>query len=163
LGTAGVLKLDSSAIIGSNVRVQLAMSNNVPVGNYTLATYNTVGSSGTFSANPAIASGSLAAGTVGTIVTGGGNVVLQVTAAPSTPPNFQPGGISTLPSGNISLTSTGALGTSYRLWASTNVTLTPVTNTWTLISSGTITTSPFTINDLNATNFPQRFYLFSTP
>ena len=81
----------------------------------------------------------------------------------SQPPNFQPGTVTILPSGNISLTATGGIGTSYRLWATTNVGLTPVTNTWTLLSSGTITTSPFTINDLNATNFNRRFYLFSTP
>ncbi len=79
------------------------------------------------------------------------------------PPSFPPGSVAILPSGNISLTATGALGTSYRLWATTNVALTPVTNTWTLLNIGTITVSPFTINDLGATNFPQRFYLFSTP
>ena len=79
------------------------------------------------------------------------------------PPSFPPGGIGLLPGGNISLTATGAVGTAYRLWASTNVALTPITNTWTLLSNGTITISPFTINDLTATNFPQRFYLFSTP
>ena len=80
-----------------------------------------------------------------------------------TPPSFPPGGIGLLPGGNIFLTATGAVGTAYRLWASTNVALTPITNTWTLLSNGTITISPFTINDLTATNFPQRFYLFSTP
>lgn len=81
----------------------------------------------------------------------------------SVPPSFPPNSVTVLPSGNISLTATGALGTSYRLWATTNVTLAPITNTWTLLNSGTISVSPFTINDLNATNFPQRFYLFSTP
>ena len=79
------------------------------------------------------------------------------------PPNFSPGGAARLPDGNISLTATGGLGAVYKLWASTNVALTPVTTTWTLLSSGTVTTSPFTITDLNATNYPQRFYLFTTP
>jgi len=55
------------------------------------------------------------------------------------------------------------LGTSYRIWATTNLALRPVTNTWTLLTSGTINSSPFTNLDLTATNYPQRFYLFSTP
>jgi fibronectin-binding autotransporter adhesin len=80
-----------------------------------------------------------------------------------TPPGFAPGGIATLPTGNISLTATGALNMTYKLWATTNVALTPVSTTWTLISSGTVSTSPFVLTDLNATNYPQRFYLFSTP
>ena len=84
-------------------------------------------------------------------------------AAPATPPNFASGAVATLPDGNISLTATGALGATYKLWSSTNVAATPITSTWTLLSSGTITVSPFTINDLAATNYPQRFYLFGAP
>ena len=57
----------------------------------------------------------------------------------------------------------GRLGTAYRLWASPDVAATPIASTWTLLSSGTISSSPFTINDLNATNYSKRFYLFSTP
>lgn len=79
------------------------------------------------------------------------------------PPGFPPGAVTSLPDGNISLTATGALGATYRLWASTNVASTPITATWTLLSSGTITASPFTVFDLAATNHPRRFYLFSTP
>jgi hypothetical protein len=86
-----------------------------------------------------------------------------VTSSPGTAPNFSPGALVRLPNGNISLTATGALGSTYRLWASTNVALTPITNLWTLLSSGTITVSPFTITDHAATNFPRRFYRFSTP
>jgi hypothetical protein len=86
-----------------------------------------------------------------------------VTSSPETAPNFSPGALVRLPNGNISLTATGALGSTYRLWASTNVALTPITNLWTLLSSGTITVSPFTITDHAATNFPRRFYRFSTP
>jgi autotransporter-associated beta strand protein len=82
---------------------------------------------------------------------------------PNTPPNFPPGGVIRLPNGNISLTVTGAVNTPYRLWATTNIALSPVTNTWTLLQSGTITASPFTNYDLTATNFSSRFYLFSTP
>jgi len=78
-------------------------------------------------------------------------------------PTFTPGSVATLPDGNKSITATGTIGSTYRLWASSDVTLTPITTTWTLLSSGTVTTSPFTINDLSATNFTKRFYIFSTP
>jgi hypothetical protein len=79
------------------------------------------------------------------------------------PPGFQPGAVTVLPDGNISITATGALNTAYTLWASTNVAATPITSTWSNLGSGTITVSPFAISDLDATNHPQRFYLFSTP
>jgi RHS repeat-associated protein/uncharacterized repeat protein (TIGR01451 family) len=89
---------------------------------------------------------------------------IWVASGPSTtPPNFPPGGIWMLPDGNVSLTATGAMGTGYKLWASTNVALGPIASTWLLLSNGSITVSPFTIIDATATNFPQRFYLFSTP
>jgi len=82
---------------------------------------------------------------------------------PSAPPGFPAGAISLLPDHSISLTATGALGSAYRLWATTNLALAPVTDTWTLITNGTITESPFTIIDSAATNVPQRFYQFSLP
>jgi autotransporter-associated beta strand protein len=86
-----------------------------------------------------------------------------LTVPVSTPPNFPAGSVVKLPDGNFSLMATGAVGAPYRLWASTNVTLTPITNLWTLLTNGTISTSPFTIIDAAATNYPQRFYRFSTP
>ncbi|MGN6641725.1 MAG: heparinase II/III domain-containing protein, partial [Verrucomicrobiota bacterium] len=89
---------------------------------------------------------------------------IWVASAPSTvPPDFAPGGISRLPDRNIAITATGDLGTAFRLWATTNLGLTPVTSTWTLLTNGTVTVSPFTIVDNSASNFPQRFYLFSAP
>jgi outer membrane autotransporter protein len=89
---------------------------------------------------------------------------IWVASAPvTTSPGFPPGAVATLPDGNISLTVTGALNTAYTLWASTNVAATPITSTWSNLGSGTINASPFTIDDLDATNHPQRFYLFSTP
>jgi hypothetical protein len=91
-----------------------------------------------------------------------GTGILTVTSSLA-PPNFLSGGVTIMPDVHISLTAAGVAGTPYRLWASTNIALTPVTNTWTLLESGTISTSPFTLYDLNATNFPQRFYLFSSP
>jgi hypothetical protein len=79
------------------------------------------------------------------------------------PPSFMPGGISRQLNGTLSLTATGAVGTTYRLSATTNLALTPGSNTWTLLTNGTITASPFIIQDAGATNKPHRFYLFSTP
>jgi autotransporter-associated beta strand protein len=93
-----------------------------------------------------------------------GEGLLEVlTGSAPLPPNFAAGGVTRLPDGNISLTASGAIGVAYRLWASTNVAATPIANTWTLLSSGTIAVSPFTLEDLEATNYTRRFYLFSAP
>jgi hypothetical protein len=81
----------------------------------------------------------------------------------SVTPTFAPGGIVRLPDRNMSLTANGSVGSTYKLWASTNIALTPITTTWTLLNSGTVTATPFTINDLTATNFTRRFYIFSSP
>ena len=89
---------------------------------------------------------------------------IRVTGVPLiSPPAFSQGGITLSPDGKVSMTVTGAIGTPYRLWASTNVNLRPVTNTWVLLTNGNLTVSPFQIQDTAATNFSQRFYLFSTP
>jgi len=120
---------------------------------------------GSANSTPTIIGTALSGGftaTVSTTTGAGGHVDLVVTGT-SVAPNFPPGGISLLPGGGISLTITGAVSTPYRLWSSTNLALTPITNSWTLLNSGTITVSPFTITDLTATNSPQRFYLFSSP
>ena len=92
-----------------------------------------------------------------------GRIWVESAPAGTTPPNFPPGGMARLPDGSVSLTATGAVGAAYSLWASTNVALTPIMSTWTRLSSGTVTGSPFTILDNTATNFQERFYLFSTP
>lgn len=89
--------------------------------------------------------------------------LVTVFVPPVTPPNFSSGKIHLLPDRNISLVATGAGGTPFRLWATTNLTLTPVTSTWDLLGSSTVTSSPFTNYDLSATNFPRRFYRFSSP
>ena len=88
---------------------------------------------------------------------------IRVVVPSVTPPSFLPGAVTRLPDGNVSLTATGALGATYTLWASTNAAAAPVSTTWSNLGSGTITLSPLTINDLDATNYPRRFYLFSTP
>jgi rhamnogalacturonan endolyase len=63
-----------------------------------------------------------------------------------------------LTDGNIRLTFSGPTGQGYEIRASTNVVLTPITS-WTLLGTGIFTGSPIAFDDLQATNFPQRFYL----
>jgi autotransporter-associated beta strand protein len=66
------------------------------------------------------------------------------------------------PDGNFQLTGlNGTAGYAYSILATTNVSL-PVAE-WTQLSSGNFSGSPFTFTDLNATNYPQRFYLLSVP
>jgi len=86
----------------------------------------------------------------------------SIEVLPAAPPSFPPGGIVKLPDGNFALTISGPVGATYSLWASPDVALTPITS-WTLLSSGTITVSPFTINDLDATNYTKRFYVLGIP
>jgi len=89
---------------------------------------------------------------------------VSITILAPAPPNFSGSKVSVLPGGNISLVATGAIGGTYKLWASTNLALMPFTNYATLlVSNGIIAMSPFTNFDLTATNDPQRFYLFTAP
>lgn len=158
LAVSGSLTLSNNTVI-----VDLGGMTTLSTGTYTLLTYaGTL--SGSFNSTPTFVDGSLAAGKTATIDLSTTNEVnLVVTTSSYTPPNFSPDGVSHLGNGTVSVSATGVLGTPYRLWATTNVALTPVTNTWTLISSNTISASPFTNLDLNATNFPRRFYLFTAP
>lgn len=81
-------------------------------------------------------------------------------AIEASPPAFTTNAIS-VTNGMVAMEATGAIGTSYSLWSSTNLTNQPATNAWTLMSYGNITTNPFTITD-PATNSVQ-FYRFSAP
>ncbi len=159
LTVSGNLTLNGNAVI-----VDLGGSTTLGSGTYRLLNYSGA-LSGSFNATPAYVNGSLAGGAVGSISLGTPNQVNMVVTGgtPGNPPNFPSSSVTLLPNHNVSLTATGAIGATYKLWATTNVALTPVTNTWTLIQSGTISTSPFTLQDTNAGNFQRRFYLFSAP
>ena len=61
------------------------------------------------------------------------------------------------------LSYTGAVGQAYRLWSSTNVTLSPVTNTWTSLTNGSFAGGTNLFNDLGGATSPQRFYIISSP
>jgi len=85
---------------------------------------------------------------------------VEVVEAPSGPPSFT--GVTRQGDGGIQLTFTGTSG-DYRLWASTNVALTPVTNTWTLLTNGTFNGAPVVFRDQQASGLSQRFYVISVP
>jgi len=86
---------------------------------------------------------------------------VTLTVTPLTPPTLSD--LVVLGDGNFQFNATGGNGQNYRVWASTNVALTPITSTWTLLSSGTFGASPVTFTDTQATNYPQRFYLLTVP
>jgi autotransporter-associated beta strand protein len=65
------------------------------------------------------------------------------------------------PDGNITFQINGTLGQGYTVLGATNIAL-PLAN-WTILQSGTITTTPYVFSDLNATNYPLRFYGVSSP
>jgi hypothetical protein len=69
-------------------------------------------------------------------------------------------------SGNTQFTITGASGSAgfgYRVWATTNLSLAPVTSTWTLLTNSVFGTGPIIFTDSLATGLPQRFYLITVP
>lgn len=92
-----------------------------------------------------------------------GRIYVATGPSTGTPPEFTENGVARMSDGNVSLTAVGEAGSTYTLWTTTNLTLAPVSTTWTPLTSGTVTVSPFTINDYEATNFPARFYMFSAP
>jgi autotransporter-associated beta strand protein len=65
------------------------------------------------------------------------------------------------PDGNISFQINGVMGQGYSVLASTNIAL-PFSS-WPIIQSGSLPSSSYLFNDLNATNFSRRFYLISSP
>jgi hypothetical protein len=66
-----------------------------------------------------------------------------------------------LPDHNISFGITGVVGEGYSVRVTTNVSQ-PLSS-WQLLESGSLPSVPYIFNDLNATNYPYRFYRVSTP
>jgi autotransporter-associated beta strand protein len=85
------------------------------------------------------------------------NGTLRVTT--TTPTSIS--GVGRLNDGNVTFTITGGVGQAYSVRASANVAA-PVAS-WTVLESGTLPSSNYTFTDLNATNYPARFYIISTP
>jgi fibronectin-binding autotransporter adhesin len=95
------------------------------------------------------------------VATNGNSLVLNYTFT-VVPPPLAFSGIQRLANGTFSLTLSGAEGTGFTIHASTNLALTPL-SAWTVLGTGTIGAGPTPFDDLTATNFPDRFYLISTP
>jgi hypothetical protein len=74
-----------------------------------------------------------------------------------------PQGISLGQDGNARFSISGTTGAGYRIWATTNVTLEPVTNTWRLLTNGVFPGGTNLFEDSESTNFTQRFYIITLP
>jgi len=70
-------------------------------------------------------------------------------------------GVGHLNDGNVAFTISGGVGQAYSVRASSNVAA-PVAS-WTVLESGILQSANYTFTDLNATNYPARFYIISTP
>ncbi|HEY1718362.1 MAG TPA: pectinesterase family protein [Verrucomicrobiae bacterium] len=105
------------------------------------------------------------AATYSVIVSNGAGTVTSATATLNVLAPTQPAisGVSLAGNGNIQFSIAGGQGQSYRVWASTNIALSPVTNTWTLLTNATFGAGPAEFTDPQATNFPQRFYIITAP
>jgi hypothetical protein len=89
--------------------------------------------------------------------------VVTLTVITPAPPTLDGGTFHLLSDGSTQFSFSGTLDAHYRVWATTNLALTPVTSTWDLVGSGTFGAGPVEFNDPQATNFPLRFYLISSP
>ena len=81
----GTLLINGPMLANTNI-VHLRLANNVPAGNYLLATYNPTGSSGNFYRIPEVDSGSFAPYTQYFVTNGAGQVRLIVTSIPTNTP-----------------------------------------------------------------------------
>ena len=72
-------------------------------------------------------------------------------------------GISLAGDGSVRFSISGTEGLGYRVWASTNVALTPVPDTWILLTNDIFGGGPIVFTDPSASAFSQRFYLISIP
>jgi hypothetical protein len=72
-------------------------------------------------------------------------------------------GLAMLGNGNFQFTISGTQGQGYRVWATTNLLLSPVTSTWTLITNSTFGAGPVIFSDPGASAVPQRFYIITEP
>ena len=110
-------------------------------------------------------------GTYAAVVSNGsGSVTSSVVTLSVIPPTTGPTLLtpSVHANGNVQFTISGVPGSagfSYRLWATTNIALTPITSTWTLLTNDVFATSPTTFIDTTATSTgaPQRFYVITVP
>ena len=128
---------------------------------------NLVGQTGS-TLSLASASG-LDAGTYSAIVSNSAGVVTSSNAVLTVTPPTTPatiGSPTVAAGGNVQFTingATGSAGFGYRVWATTNIALTPVTSTWTLLTNDVFGVAPVIYTDTTASGLPQRFYLITVP
>ncbi|HVM50812.1 MAG TPA: hypothetical protein VMU04_22485 [Candidatus Acidoferrum sp.] len=67
------------------------------------------------------------------------------------------------PGFGIQLYFTGPMGSNYSLWSSANVALTPVTNKWMKLTSGSFSGSTDSYTDSSAATNPESFYILTLP
>ncbi|MGH7980778.1 MAG: hypothetical protein ACREE6_15480, partial [Limisphaerales bacterium] len=79
------------------------------------------------------------------------------------PPPATLSAAATLPGGGIQFTISGAQGQGYRVWATTNLLLWPVTSTWTEVTNGVFGAEPLLFTDPGASAISQRFYTITEP
>lgn len=68
-----------------------------------------------------------------------------------------------MPDGTVVLQFSGPTGSAYRLWASSDLAIGPVTQSWILISSGTFGAEAVLFHDTTASAHRQRFYVLTSP
>jgi len=131
--------LDGTNLIGqTSSMLSIGSASGLDIGTYSVLVFNAVGS-----------------------VTSS-NAVLTVNP-PTTPSTISSPSVDN--SGNVQFTITGPAGSAgfgYRVWATTNLALTPVTGTWTLLTNSVFDTGPVVFTD-PAGGLPQRFYLITVP
>ncbi|HUA66761.1 MAG TPA: pectinesterase family protein [Alphaproteobacteria bacterium] len=79
------------------------------------------------------------------------------------PPPARVSGAVALAGGAFQFTISGTQGQGYRVWATTNLLLSPVTTTWTEITSGVFGATPVVFTDPGTGAAPQRFYVITEP
>lgn len=87
--------------------------------------------------------------------------VVQLTVTIPPPATFS--GLTSLANGGFEFTISGTQGQGYRVWATTNLLLSPVTSTWTQVTNGIFGAGPVIFSDPGAGAVPQRFYTITEP
>lgn len=87
--------------------------------------------------------------------------VVQLTV--TIPPPATVSGLTALANGGFQFTISGTQGQGYRVWATTNLLLSPVISTWTLVTNSAFGAAPVVFNDPGASAVPQRFYIITEP
>lgn len=159
-GTPTLLFSNGTFTLNNNkATITVTGTNVLAVGSYQIIAPGTGGTvSGTVASSVVTILGSNAGSPAALQIVGGGlNLVIS---APSTQPKFS--GVVRLPDNNFQLSFTGPSSQTYTVHATTNLTLTPASS-WPVIGTGTFSAGANTFSDLSATNYPQQFYLITTP